>query len=52
VTESTGWIDLLTSGFALFRALRHRFSDPFDANEYAAGKLIVTSRSYVGAVES
>ncbi len=52
VTESSGWIDLLTSGFALFRALPvHAFSDPFDANEYAAGKLIVTSRSYVGAVE-
>jgi hypothetical protein len=52
VTESTGWIDLLTKGFALFRALPlHGFSDPFDANEYAAGKLIVTSHSYIGAVE-
>jgi hypothetical protein len=52
VTESTGWIDLLTKGFSLFRALPlQRFSDPFDDNEYAAGKLIVTSHSYVGAVE-
>jgi hypothetical protein len=52
VTESSGWVDLLTKQDTLIRALHlHRFSMPLDANEYAPGKLIVTDHSFLGAVE-
>ena len=53
VTErSPGWIDVLSKTGTLVSQTRlASFSQPYDASEYAPGKLIVTDRTHPGAVE-
>jgi outer membrane protein assembly factor BamB len=53
VTErNPGWIDVLSKAGKLVSQTRlATFSQPYDANEYAPGKLIVADRTHPGAVE-
>ena len=53
VTErSPGWIDVLSkTGTAISQTRLASFSQPYDANQYAPGKLIVTDRTHPGTVE-
>jgi outer membrane protein assembly factor BamB len=53
VTErNPGWIDVLSKTGTLVSQTRlANFSQPYDANEFAPGKLIVTDRTHPGTVE-
>src|ERR1039458_7809717 len=53
VTErNPGWIDVLSKTGTLISQTRlATFSQPYDANEFAPGKLIVTDRTHPGTVE-
>jgi DNA-binding beta-propeller fold protein YncE len=53
VTErNPGWIDVLSkAGKVVSQTRLASFSQPYDANEYAPGKLIVTDRTHPGTVE-
>jgi hypothetical protein len=53
ITElNPGWVDILSASDALVHQIRvPALSVPVDANEYAKGKLIATSRSHPGVVE-
>ncbi len=53
VTErNPGWIDVLSKTDKLTRSIRlSTFSAPYDANEFAPGRLIVTDRTHPGTVE-
>jgi hypothetical protein len=53
VTErKPAWVDVLSSGGRLIWAVRVRgISAPMDANEFAAGRIVVTGHSQPGAVE-
>ena len=53
VTErSPGWIDILSKAGQLVSQTRlPTFSQPYDASEFAPGKLIVTDRTHPGTVE-